>query len=124
MRWGLSLALISGAYYEIHAGGNHDTRWWYDEYDGGKGIRRRGYLGLHAANAIELRANIWRRNFEHGVVLNNSSSTSVTIDLKQSFRRLRGTQSPRVNNGRIVRRVTIPGHDGLILLNVEPKPKK
>ena len=45
MRWGLTLALVAGAYYEIIADGHHETRWWYDEYDGGKGVRAAGTSG-------------------------------------------------------------------------------
>ena len=125
MRWGFSLALMTGAYYEIHVNGNHDTRWWYDEYDGGKGVRRRGYLGQPLGPPVKLRSGgIWRRDFEHGIALNNSTSGSVTIDLKKPFRHLRGTQNPSLNDGRAVTKVTLPAHDGLILLNVEQKTKK
>ena len=122
MRWGLTLALMSGAYYEIIVEQMHGTRWWYDEYDGGKGIRHRGYLGNALGPAVKLEAGgVWRRDFEHGIALNNSTSETVTIDLKKPFRRLRGTQNPRLNDGRVVTRVTLVAHDGLILLKIKQK---
>ncbi len=125
MRWGFTLALMSGAYYEIDVNGNHDTRWWYDEYDGGKGVRKRGYLGQPLGPPVRLRRAV------SGDVTSSTESPSttprpesVTIDLKKPFRHLRGTQNPSLNDGRAVTRVTLPAHDGLILLNVEQKTKK
>jgi putative glycosyl hydrolase-like family 15 (GHL15) protein len=126
MRWGLTLALMAGAYYELHLDSIHDTRWWYDEYDGGKAIRQRGYLGQAVTRPIQVRPGVWRRHFERGIALNNSTSKSATIDLKKPYRHLRGSQNPSLNDGRAVTRINLPAHDGLILLNVkqEPKPKK
>jgi putative glycosyl hydrolase-like family 15 (GHL15) protein len=122
MRWGLTLALMAGAYYEIIVDDRHATLWWYDEYDGGKGIRRRGYLGQPLGPSVRLRTGgVWRRDFEQGIALNNSTSKSVSIELKKQYRRLRGTQNPRLNDGSVVTRVTLPPDDGLILLNVRQK---
>jgi hypothetical protein len=123
MRWGLTLALMAGAYYEIIVDDRHATLWWYDEYDGGKGIRQRGYLGQPLGPFTSLRTRVWTRAFEHGLALNNSTPKSVTIELKKPFRRLRGTQNPRLNNGTVTTRVTLPPYDGLILLNVKQKPQ-
>jgi hypothetical protein len=120
MRWGLTLALMGGAYYEIVVQRWDSTLWWYDEYDGGKGIRRRGYLGQALGPPVRLGAGrVWRRNFQKGIALNNSTSKAVRINLKRPFRHLRGPQNPHLNNGRIVTSVTLKGHDGLILLNVK-----
>jgi hypothetical protein len=116
MRWGLTLALMAGAYYEIYAWPHHGTRWWYDEYDGGAGIRRRGYLGRPLGPATRLASGVYRRDFRRGVALNNSTSGKRTVQLGGAFRKLRGPQNPSLNNGRVVRKVTIPAHDGIILL--------
>jgi Hypothetical glycosyl hydrolase family 15 len=124
MRWGLTLALMVGAYYEIIVDDRHATLWWYDEYDGGKGVRRRGYLGQPLGPRVTLRPGLWRRDFEQGIALNNSTPKTVTIDLKKSFRRMRGMQNPRLNNGKVTTRATLAPHDGLILLNVKHKPTK
>jgi hypothetical protein len=124
MRWGLTLALMAGAYYEIIVHQRHDTLWWYDEYDGGKGIRQRGYLGQPLGVPVRLRPEVWRRDFTRGIALNNSTSKPVTIDLKKPFRHLRGSQNPRLNNGHVVRKVTLRGHDGVILLNAKPRTNR
>lgn len=120
MRWGLTLGLMTGAYYEIVVDGMDGTLWWYDEFDGGKGIRKRGYLGQPLGPPVKLAADrVWRRDFQHGIALNNSTSKPVSIDLKGRFKRLRGSQNPQVNNGKVVTRVTLAGHDGVILLKVK-----
>jgi hypothetical protein len=125
MRWGLTLSLVAGAYYEIIAAGHHETQWWYDEYDGGKGVHRRGYLGRPVSRPRQIQRNVWRRDFAKGIALNNSTSKTVTINLKRAYRHLRGTQDPRVNNGKLVTSVTLAGHDGVILLDAkQPKKRK
>ena len=67
---------------------------------------------------------MWRRDFEHGIALNNSSSAPVTIDLKKPFRHLRGSQNPSLNDGSVTTKVTLEAHDGVILLNLAQKPKR
>jgi hypothetical protein len=124
MRWGLTLSLMAGAYYEIIVDDRHETLWWYDEYDGGRGIRRRGYLGQPRGQSVRLRAGVWRRDFEHGIALNNSTVAPVTIDLKRRFRHLRGSQNPSLNDGSVRTKIRLEGHDGVILLNLAQKPKR
>jgi hypothetical protein len=119
MRWGLTLSLMAGAYYRIVVEGDAATQWWYDEYDGGRGVRRRNYLGPATSHAKSVAKDAWRRDFRNGIALNNSSDRTVAVELHGRFRHLRGTQAPRLNNGKVVSRVTIPPHDGVILLRTK-----
>lgn len=114
MRWGFSLATIAGAYYEAFAGSDNDA-FWYDEYDGGEGIRRRNWLGRALSGPQKLPNGVWRRDFQNGTVLNNSTSTAQTVSLSGSYWHLKGTQDPTVNDGAAVSSVTIPQGDGLFL---------
>jgi hypothetical protein len=123
MRWGLTVSLMGGAYYELMLNADTATEWWYDEYDGGKGVRRRNYLGQALGPAVVLQPDVRRRDFQNGIALNNSSGQPVTIDLKGKFKHLLGTQDPSVNDGSVVTRVTVPDHDGLILLRLKPIQK-
>jgi hypothetical protein len=116
MRWGLTLALMTGLYYEILVYRMHGTRWWYDEFDGGEGIRRRGYLGQPLGGPVKLANGVYRRNFQNGIALNNSTGATQTVSLGGTFKKLRGTQNRTLNNGASVTSVTIPAHDGIILL--------
>ena len=119
MRWGLTLSLMTGVYYEIIGnfyGNSQNCRWWFDEYDGGIGIRRRGYLGQPLGSYTKAVSGVYRRNFEHGIAINNSSSSPKTVALHGVFRKLKGTQDPTLNDGSLVSSVTVPAQDGIILL--------
>jgi hypothetical protein len=122
MRWGLTLSLMTDVYYEITLAGNHSTRWWYDEYDGGVGIRKRGYLGKPLGGPSVLSSAVYRRDYQNGIVLNNSSNAAQTINLGGTFKKLQGTQNPSLNNGATVTSVTVPAHDGIILLRTSSAP--
>lgn len=101
---------------------------YYDELDGG-GLGA-GYLGaplladpaperLNAPFADGLGVvapDVVRRDFEHGIVLNNSGTTAQTVDLGGTFRHLSGRQDPATNDGSSVTSVTLPPGDGLVLL--------
>lgn len=121
MRWGLTLSLMADAYYEIEVNGQSGyTLWWYDEYEGGAGVRRRGYLGSALGSPVELAKGVWRRDFVNGIALNNSTGQPQTVFLEATYRHLLGTQDPSANDGSLARHVTIPAHDGLILLRTTP----
>jgi hypothetical protein len=119
MRWGLTLSLMTGMYYELIGdwqGNRLDCRWWFDEFDGGVGIRRRGYLGRALGPYRQIGEGVYRRDFQHGIALNNSSSKSQRIALGGSFKKLKGTQDPSLNDGATVSSITVPAKDGIILL--------
>ena len=124
MRWGLTLSLMTGAYYELigHYYGNPiNSRWWFDEYDGGVGIRHRGYLGQPLGAYKKLRDDVYRRDFQRGIAINNSSDETVTVNLGGSFKKLKGAQAPALNDGSTLNTVTIPPLDGIILLRPTAK---
>jgi hypothetical protein len=119
MRWGLTLSMMTGAYYELVGnwyGNAHSCRWWFDEYDGGDGVRRRGYLGQPLAAYKKLADGVYRRDFQNGIAINNSSDNPQTIQLGGTFRKIKGTQDPTLNDGSVVTSVTVPANDGIILL--------
>jgi hypothetical protein len=118
LRWGLSLATVAGAYYEAMVS-SHADMLWFDEYDGGEGVRARHWLG-EPVSAPRKVGGVWRRDFRNGIVLNNSTSSSQTVRLEGAFARLRGTQDPAVNDGATVAEVTVPPLDGLFLRRLEP----
>jgi hypothetical protein len=110
MRWGLTLSMMASMYF---APSSMTT--WYDEFWGGA-INKRGYLGQATSSAVKLANGVYRRDFEHGIALNNSTGSTQTVNLGGTFRHLTGTQVPTVNDGTLVSSVTIPNQDGLILL--------
>jgi len=61
-------------------------------------------------------ADIFRRDFENGIILANASATPQTIKLEKSYQRILGNLDTTANNGQTVTEVTIPAHDGLFLI--------
>ena len=120
MRYGLTTALMAGGFfsYEIATNGQASLGlMWFDEYDGGgKGA---GYLGQPTAPAVAVGA-AYRRDFAGGIALVNPSSAAVTVQLGASFRKIKGTQVPSLNDGSLVTAVTIPARDGVVLLRQAP----
>jgi len=65
------------------------------------------------------RLNVLRRDFENGVVLVNGTDRWIDVPLSTTFKRIKGTQQPGVNNGATVNVVkSMPPKDGLVLLRV------
>ncbi|MBA3565219.1 MAG: hypothetical protein H0W33_14695, partial [Gammaproteobacteria bacterium] len=64
-------------------------------------------------------ANVFRRDFENGIVLANATPRSRTINLGGSFLRIQGTQDAAINNGSKVSTVTLPPYDGLLLVRLD-----
>ncbi|MCR4279912.1 MAG: putative glycoside hydrolase [Candidatus Komeilibacteria bacterium] len=113
MRYGLSSALLLDAYFSFDYGDqNHAQTWWYDEYD--------LYLGKPLGEASNLAGSlndygIWRRDFDDGIVLLNSTSQDQRIKLDGEYEKIKGTQDKIVNNGRLVTSIDLPAQDGIIM---------
>ena len=60
-------------------------------------------------------ANVFRRDFENGIVVANATPSPKTINLNGTFQRIDGTQDP-INNGASVTSVTLPAYDAAILV--------
>lgn len=60
--------------------------------------------------------NVFRRDFENGVVVVNATPSSKTVSLGGTFKRIQGEQDPSVNNGASLSSVTINAYDAAILL--------
>src|SRR5262249_41282200 len=61
-------------------------------------------------------SSVWRRDFQNGIVLVNSTERSLTVPLEDTFRRILGTRAPGVNNGALSASGVIPPYDALFLL--------
>lgn len=115
MRFGLTSALLGDGYFHFDFGDqDHGQLWFYDEYE--------AYLGRPLTKAANLTGSttpvepgLWRRDFENGIVLVNSTDTVQTVDLGGEFERLHGIQDPETNNGEISSIIDVSPKDGLLL---------
>ncbi|MBN2083204.1 hypothetical protein JW859_13480 [bacterium] len=131
MRWGLTSALIAGAYfsYEINTAGHGSLGlMWFDEYDNaGAG---RGWLGyplgeaelLYAEtvteNEITVQTGVYGREYSGGYAVCNPLDHAQAVDLPAGdWQRIAGTQDTAVNDGSVVDGpVTVPAYDGIVVL--------
>jgi hypothetical protein len=117
MRYLLAGALQRDGYFaydEYLVNGGHQTEWWYDEYDNaGQGA---GYLGQPLESPTQPLAGVFRRDFGNGIVLRNTTASTVTVDLGGTFQKIKGVQDSKTNDGSLVTAVTVPSMDGVILL--------
>lgn len=118
MRFGLGTSLLANGYYSFDYGArDHGQTWWYDEYD----VRLGEPLGsasiMSPRGQKGVREAVWWRAYEHGAVLVNSSRQDRYMRLPVPYERIRGTQDPAVNSGRIETAVHVPARDALLLLN-------
>ncbi|MBI5913711.1 hypothetical protein HY839_04735 [Candidatus Azambacteria bacterium] len=117
MRFGLTSTLLGDGYYAFDFGDqNHGQTWWYDEYEAllGEPVSAPYVQKTGAANfAVK---GVWRRDYTRGMVLVNTADAAETFDLNADFEKIKGTQDASANDGQIVNMVSIPPHDGIILL--------
>ncbi len=117
VRYGLASTLMADGFFSFDFGeSDHGQLWRYDEED--------AHLGRPLGDAVNtlspadrrLKAGVWRRDFQNGVALVNSTGDTKTVQLGGELEKVRGSQDPSVNDGSVVTSVTIPPNDGLLLL--------
>ena len=75
-----------------------------------------GDVWLDDVHLQEGATNVYRRDFEHGIVLVNPATRTLTVPLEGAFQKILGTADPVVNDGARVTSVTVPPSDALFLL--------
>lgn len=117
MRYNLASAMLNDGYASFDKSqSSHAQTWWYDEYSVVLGNPLNSAYNVSNSNSSEIKNGLWRRDFEQGVVLLNSSSETKTVKFDEGFEKINGTQDPSVNDGSIIGSVKVPPNDGLILL--------
>lgn len=117
MRFNLTSTLMDDGFASFDQSiGSHNSLWWYDEYSVSLGDPLGDAYNVDTgAAAGDWSKGVWRRNFENGIVLVNSSDSDERIVLEDGFEKILGTQDTEVNDGTIVGSVRIPAEDGIIL---------
>lgn len=119
MRFGLaSVMMESHGYFSFdYDVSSHGQVWWYDEYDASLGkAQSSAYDLLNKGNTI-YKKSLWRRDFENGVVILNSSDKEQLYVFKQEeFQKINGTQDRTINNESIINFIKIKPNDAVVLL--------
>jgi len=123
IRFGLTSALQGNGYFAFDYGTqDHSQTWYYDEYDidlGYPNSQSKNILHRRDASAsdVDFEPGVWRRDFTQGTVIVNSTDKIQTIDLGPgTYEKIQGTQDPIINNGQLVREITLAPQDGIVLL--------
>jgi hypothetical protein len=69
--------------------------------------------------------NLYRRDFQNGIVLVNPSAQALTVPLERDFRKILGTRDPVTNDGAITTQATVASNDALFLIGddrIAPSP--
>ena|GEM_PF-3596604 len=131
MRYWLGVTLLGEGYFTFSGpqSGGYVNIWWYDEYSvdltSGRATgdaSRKGYLGNPSASASQLSNGVWRRDFDNGIVLVNTTGSTQGVSLETTYRRISGTQDPSVNNGALVSSVSLQNQNAIILLRTTAPP--
>lgn len=116
MRFCLASSLLGDGYFSFDFGDQaHNQLWWYDEYSVSLGKPLNSAYNVLTGDT-KITAGLWRRDFQNGIVLVNSSSLRKTVNLSEEFEKIHGSQDRAVNDGSIIQSVTLEARDGIILL--------
>lgn len=117
MRFGLTSTLLANGYYNFDFGTNDRSFTpYYDEYDASLGRPSGAAYNVLDAGTATVKAGVWRRDFERGISLVNSTNQTRTYTLPAAYEKLRGGQDSFVNSGARVTHITLAPLDGVLLL--------
>ncbi|TFG88829.1 MAG: hypothetical protein E4H17_01720 [Gemmatimonadales bacterium] len=75
-----------------------------------------GDVWLDDVHFQEGATNLYRRDFQNGIVLVNPAAQALTVPLGRTFQKILGAADPVVNDGSRVTEVTVPPSDAIFLL--------
>lgn len=120
MRFGLGSTLLENGYFSYdHGDQNHGQTWWYDEYSANLGTPLGRAISRNSLTVYK--PDVWRRDFEHGLVVVNSTAAAQAIDLGGEYEKINGSQDRTVNDGSIVTEVELAPEDSVIVLKTTSK---
>ncbi len=117
MRYNLTSTLMGNGFASYDQSvDHHASLWWYDEYSVALGNPLSDAYNVNTGDGIDnIKKGVWRRNFQRGIVIVNSSSKTQTITLEDGYEKILGTQDTKTNNGKVVGQVKLKKKDGIIL---------
>lgn len=114
MRYGFGTAALFDGFYSFDYGDkDHGQTWWYDEYGTFLGKPLNQPRRLDGGTALRL--DVWRRDFENGVVFVNVTDKPRNLQFDEEFEKIMGTQDKAVNSGGIVSEFNLSSQDAVVL---------
>jgi len=125
VRFGLTSTLLGDGYFSFDYGDeSHAQTWWYDEYDVNLGKAQSEEYNLLENKGKEIKPGLWRRDFENGVALVNSTEQTQNYFFNnEEFEYINGKQDRRVNNGSKTNLISLEPKDGVVLLKTNKEIK-
>ena len=114
-RYAYASCLLADGYFSFtDAARGYSSVPWFDEYDFKLGT------ALAGAPLAPWSQDVWRRDFQNGVVLVNPADAPRTVRLGPGLLRIVGKQDPATNNGSAAVAVTLAPKDGIVLRRIAP----
>jgi hypothetical protein len=108
-RYGFASALLENGYFAYTVTGLA-VPYWADEFSAPLGT------AVDAPPKAPTSSGIWMRRYSNGVVLVNPGNSTLSIDLGDGYKHIKGTKDPVINNGLAERVVSLPPRSGLIMV--------
>lgn len=119
MRFALASTLMENhGYFSFDfSNSDHGQVWWYDEYDINLGKAVSAPYNLLDKNNNTYKKGLWRRDFEQGsVIINSTDKEQLYVFNQEEFQKINGSQDRSVNNGSIINFIKIKSNDGVVLI--------
>ena len=118
LRFSLASALLGDGYFSFDYDVTlHNQTWWYDEYDVYLGKARSRPYNLLDNNSSDIKPGMWRRDFDNGsVIINSTDKKQRIIFEREVFERIRGSLDSDFNNGQLINWLELEANDAIILL--------
>jgi hypothetical protein len=109
-RYGFASALMDNGYYAYTVSGL-TVPYWADEFSAPLGTP------VDAPPTGPTSSGLWLRHYTNGIVLvNPSTTTTLSMNIGSGYKHIKGTMDPNVNNGLAATTVSLPPRGGLIMI--------
>ena len=116
-RFTFGSALMGNGFYTFNYGTeDYSHSNWYDEYGFFLGTPQSGPYNLLEGKSAELKPGLWRRDFQSGsVIINSTNQDQIYVFSKEEVEKIRGTQDPKVNDGSKITYIKLAPQDGIFI---------
>lgn len=117
-RFTLGSALLGNGFFTFnYSTYDYSQSLWYDEYNVKLGKPKSTPYNLLAAKNSEIKPGLWRRDFQFGsVIVNSTDKEQLYVFSKEEVEKIKGQQDPKFNTGSKISYLKLPAKDGAILL--------